>query len=218
MADKSTFIKLDRNITRWRWFTDGNTLKVWIWLLINANIEDYDFLGETIHRGQLATSRKSIAAGAGLTERQARTALEHLKKSGEVSVKLRPKYQVITVQNYDLYQSKKSGKTSGKSPAEVRQKSGGSPQLKNIRTPNGEESKNIYMGAPTFSEVEQYVRAEGLELDIQSFLDYNTAMGWDRVKDWRALVRLRAKQLADSKPQNNDDNLDDFGRPIMRRE
>ena len=107
MADKSTFIMLDRNILNWRWFKDTNTAMLFIYLLLKANIKDAGFENITIHRGQLATSYPSMAKDLGITERNARTALKHLKVTGEVTVKTYPKFSVITVVNYDKYQTKR---------------------------------------------------------------------------------------------------------------
>lgn len=213
MAEKSTFVKIDRNILNWRWIRSPNTLAVWLWLILKANIKPHDFENETIERGQVATSRKTIAAGLGLTERQVRTALEHLKASGEVSVKTRSKYQVISILRYDEYQTDKSGNTSGKSPAEVRQKSGRCPQSKNDKEgPTDQERRRIYI-PPSVADVEAFAAAEGLALDARAFVDYNTARGWKGVTDWRPLVRLRAQQLASAAQAAEDDGLDDFGRP-----
>ena len=218
MAEKSTFIKLDRNIQKWRWFTDGNTLKVWIWLLVNANIKDHDFLGETIHRGQVATSRKRIAADTGMAERQARTALDHLKASGEVSVTLRPHYQVISILNYDLYQAEKSGRKSGESPAKVRRKSGGCPQSKNVKNHYVEEGKNVCSEhtRPTRAEVEAYAESQDIRTDVDAFLQYNDARGWKGIVDWRPMLMKWAAHDTKPNPQDNDDGLDDFGRPVRK--
>lgn len=100
----TTFIKLDRSITRWRWFQDRNTLQLWLYILINANVTDRDFMKITIHRGQMATSHQSLSDATGLTVNQVRTALEHLSSTGEITIRRRPKFLVISVVNYDLYQ------------------------------------------------------------------------------------------------------------------
>lgn len=217
MAEKSTYIKLDRNMRFWRWFKNPKTVLVWVWLIMSANIEDHDFERETIHRGEVATSRKTISAATGLTEREVRTALSHLKSTGEVSVRIRPKYQVITILRYNDYQDVPSGKTSGRGPAGVRQESGKRPQSKNGKNGKNEENgKNIYMSPPTVAQVEEFAAAEGLTLDAASFIQYNEARGWQGVKDWRPLVRLRASQMTKDQPQDNNDGLDEFGRPIRK--
>lgn len=110
MAEKSTFIKLDRNITKWRWYQNGNTMRVFLHLLIEANIEANSFENITIKRGELATSYDSIANTLNLTNQQVRTAIKHLKSTGEITVKRYSKFQVITIVCYNRYQDKSTGK------------------------------------------------------------------------------------------------------------
>ena len=215
MAEKSTFVKIDRNIINWRWFHKPNTMLVWLWLILSANIEPHDFEGETIQRGEIATSRNSISAATGLSEQEVRTALKHLKSTGEITSRSRPKYSVITIVEYDKYQSRATSKSTSKQPATNQQSTSNQPQSKNGRSqesPTGKKGK-IYMRPPSVADVEAFAAAEGLVLDAQAFVDYNTARGWRGVTDWRPLVRLRAQQLASAAQAAEDDGLDDFGRP-----
>lgn len=131
MSEPTTFIKLDRNIRTWRWYTDANTMRVFIDLLLNANISDKDFMGITIHRGQTATSYAAIGGRLNLTIKQVRTAIDHLKKTGEVAGKPYAKFQVITVLNYDKYQQVRAGSWAAKGQAEGSQGAGKGQQLKN---------------------------------------------------------------------------------------
>lgn len=105
MADKTTFIKLDRNIINWRWFKNSKVLSVFIWLLIKANIKDGYFQREKIERGSLVTSNQHIADGCGLSMQNIRTALADLEETGEIVRNQRNHYQIITVVNYESYQS-----------------------------------------------------------------------------------------------------------------
>ena len=222
MAEKSTFVKFDRNLLKWRWFQHPKTLAVWIWLIMKANVEDHDFEKETIHRGEVATSRRRISADTGLTEREVRTALEHLKSTGEVSVRIRPKYQVISIPEYSKYQDVPSGRASGKSPSRVRQASGKSPQYKNVRSKEEKNEKNDCVHTPpSRAEVEDFCKGLGITTDIDAFLQYNSATGWKigrtKVEDWRPLL-MKWVSHDDSSTinSNNDDGLDDFGRPIRK--
>lgn len=106
MAKKSTFIKLDRNIQGWRWYTNANTFRVFIHLLLNANIESHDFEHIKIKRGELATSYENIANTLKMTIQQVRTAISHLKSTGEITIKRYSKFQVISLTNYSQYQDK----------------------------------------------------------------------------------------------------------------
>ena len=110
MAEQSTFIKIDRNIMRWRWWGDHNTLIVFLTLLITANIQEKPFKRDIIRRGEVATSISTISQQTKLTAQNVRTAINHLKSTGEITIRSTNQYQVITIVNYDLYQSKVTSK------------------------------------------------------------------------------------------------------------
>lgn len=99
------FIKLYDKILQWEWYSDINTFRLFIHLLLKANYKDLHFEGHTILRGQLVTSLPKLASQTGLTVRQIRVSLDRLKMTGEVSSSSYPRYRVITVIKYDEYQS-----------------------------------------------------------------------------------------------------------------
>lgn len=105
MAGVKTYIKLFRSLEDWRWYKDANTMRVWIHLLLHANIKDCDFEKITVHRGQLVTSYASLAEALGLSVQNVRTAIDHLKCTGEITSTKYPKYQVISIVCFDTYQS-----------------------------------------------------------------------------------------------------------------
>ena len=173
----STFIKIDRNLLQWRWFQDSNTLQLWIYLLASVNIKDHDFMNITVHRGELATSYPSLSAATGQTVKEIRTALEHLKATGEVAVTRHPKFSVISVLNYDLYQG--VGQSKGSQKAGCGQSKGNNIRMeecKNKRTlskdsvcdkgtrPRG-KFKNVFL---TDDEYEEYRQ---IYSDIDTIID-----------------------------------------------
>ena len=99
-----SYIKLDRKIAEWEWFTDSNTLKLWIYLLVNAQYQDSSYKGIEVKRGQLITGRKKLARELGMGEQPTRTALEHLLSTNEITIKSTNKYSVITIVKYEFYQ------------------------------------------------------------------------------------------------------------------
>ena len=105
MAEKSTFIKLDRNILEWGWYQNVNTKVLFLHCLLRANWKPGVWKGQKYERGEFITSIKSLADETGLTEQTVRTALKNLKLTGELTNKTTSKYSVITVNNYDKYQS-----------------------------------------------------------------------------------------------------------------
>lgn len=105
MADKTTYIKLDRNILQWRWFKSSKVLHVFMWLLIRANIKEGHFEKDVVPRGSVVSSNAHIAESCGLTIDNVRTALANLEETGEITRIIRNRYQLITIVKYDDYQS-----------------------------------------------------------------------------------------------------------------
>lgn len=74
-------------------------------MLLKANWKDGRFQGTTVPRGSFVSSLQNLSSETGLTIREIRTAISHLKTTGEVTSEGHNKYSVFTVVNYDLYQS-----------------------------------------------------------------------------------------------------------------
>ncbi len=98
-------ILLHRKIVEWEWYTDINTCRLFIHMLLIANWKEGHFRGTTVPRGSFVSSLEKLSKETGLTKREIRTAISHLKTTGELTVETTNKYSVFTVQNYDLYQS-----------------------------------------------------------------------------------------------------------------
>lgn len=102
---RTTFIKLDRSILYWSWYTDADTFRLFIHFLLNANVSDNLFDDITIKRGSLALSYASLADKLGISIHRVRNAMDRLKKTGEIKVRRYRNFQVVTIVNYDKYQS-----------------------------------------------------------------------------------------------------------------
>lgn len=144
MLEKSTFIKLNRKILKWRWYKDANTFRVFIHLILLANVTNMDFENVTVKRGQVVTSQSHLSKDLKISVRSIRTALEHLKLTGEITVKSTPKYSIITIQNYNEYQ-KVTRNLTGDRQATDRQATGDRQQYKNVK--NVKNDKNEREGA-----------------------------------------------------------------------
>lgn len=147
MANPSTFIKLDRNILDWGWYKDANTFRVFIHLLLKAQIKDEFYQGAKIKRGEVVTSYGSIAESLSLTYDQSRTAIEHLKSTHEITIKRHPKFLVVSIVKYNLYQDKSQSKSQSNPNQIPITNPNESQHLKNIknkedgRFPNGETAE-----------------------------------------------------------------------------
>jgi len=98
------FIKLHAKFTEWEWYKNTNTKVLFIHFLLKANWKENKFMGVEIPRGSFVTSLTNIAEETGLTIRQARTAIDHLILTGELTSTNYNKFRIITVNNYDKYQ------------------------------------------------------------------------------------------------------------------
>lgn len=103
MSDNG-WISLYRKFTEWEWYTDANTMRVFLHLLLKANHKAGNWKGQIIQRGQLITGRKSIADELKISERNVRTALDKLKSTNEITIKPTNKFSLVTIVKYDTYQ------------------------------------------------------------------------------------------------------------------
>ena len=139
------YIRLHRQILKWEWWSNPNTFRMFIYLLLKANYCDLKFEGKTIHRGQLVTSIPKLAQETTLTPRQVRVTLDHLKLTGEVTDTYTSKYRIITVVNYDKYQdiSKQSNKLSTSSRQTSDKRSTSRQQTNDKQLTTVEKRKNV---------------------------------------------------------------------------
>lgn len=99
------FIKLSRNMLGWRWYRDNNTKAVFVHLLLAAAWEPKKVDGIQLHRGQCFVSIPKLTMALHMGMSSIRTALNHLQETGEISVNANYRGNLITVSNYDVYQS-----------------------------------------------------------------------------------------------------------------
>ena len=139
------YVKLFRKMLNWEWYTDINTKVLFLHCLLKANWKDGAWHGHTYKRGQFITSLPSLSKETGLSIQQVRTALNHLKSTGELTVKNYSKFRVITVVSYDSFQGA-NRQTNSKSTCKstVKQQATNRQPTADIRTyKNGKNIKNI---------------------------------------------------------------------------
>lgn len=102
------YVKIHRKILEWGWYKDINTFRLFIHMLLKANWKEGKFKGTTVPRGSFVSSYPRLAEECGLTINELRTALRHLKSTGEVVVRTNNKYSIFTVNNNCKYQDDNS--------------------------------------------------------------------------------------------------------------
>lgn len=112
ITDLGGFVKLDRKILNWEWWDDINVFRLFVTILLMANWENRSWRGREIKRGQIFTSISSLSKKSGLTIKQTRTALDKLIMTHELTSEVASDGTLLTVVNYDVYQSDKKKRAS----------------------------------------------------------------------------------------------------------
>ena len=157
------FIKIDRKILKWEWWSDINTFRLFFYMLVSAYWKDGNYKGVEIKRGSFPSSISELSRETNLSTMEIRTALKHLQSTGEVTTnqqatnkqdntnltsnltsKKTNKFTVFTVVNYDLYQSdNKQDNTNLTSNLTENQQANNTQLNKQVTRPILKEDKNI---------------------------------------------------------------------------
>ena len=164
------YIRLHRTLTGWRWYKDGNVLRLWLHLLLNANYAPSDFQDRVIGRGEQVTSLKALSDDTGLSVQEVRTAIGKLKRTGEILVNSNRHFTIVSIPNYDKFQTDSTDKqqTSNK-PSTDKQ------QTINIQSTTSEKEKKAKNTIPPC--IPPTASAEEIP--------FSGALG-DAVRDWLA--------------------------------
>ena len=102
------YIKEYRSLLSWGWFKDPFTAHLWEYLRLAANWDEAVFKGKPARRGELVTSYPAMAEATGMSVQNVRTAIRHLKQTGEIEMKSFHDFSIVTIVNYDRYQADNS--------------------------------------------------------------------------------------------------------------
>lgn len=154
LAEKTTWVKIDRNILNWEWYTDSNTKALFLHFILKANIKTGRFKGVTVNRGQLITSYDHLSKELSMSVRSIRTSLNHLKSTGEVTSQSYHDFTLITVVNYDKFQDIPTSQVTSKRQAIDKPATSNRQQSKNNK--EYKKRKNIVADAPKDGEVRDW--------------------------------------------------------------
>ena len=186
------YIKLDRQMLEWGWYDDPITKVVFLHLLLTANWKEGEYHGYPIKAGDAVFGMFALANHLGLTVQQVRTALKHLQKTGEISIKSTNKFSVATLVNWAKYQSDCPDLTN-------KQQTNNKPST----TPKERKKERIVI-PPARDDVRAYIAEKGLNVDVERFFDYYDSNGWKvgntKMKDWKATLRNWNRRNENSAP------------------
>ena len=152
------WIKLNKKILKWGWYSDANVKITFLHLLLIATYEDCEYLGIKLKRGQAIIGSEKTAEQIGITRQQLRTALKKLEKFGEISKKSTNKFTIVTVENYNKYQSvnrSSNQRITNEQPTSNQRITNEQPHLRNKEYKNNKNIRNIYISDIVASEPAQ---------------------------------------------------------------
>lgn len=132
------WIKIQRQITDWEWYDDANVFRLFFHCLVKANHAPNKWRGIMIERGQRLTSYETLSQELHLSFQQIRTAINKLKSTGEITIKSTSKYSMISITNYDSYQS---SNTPDNKPVTYEQQTDNKPVTTNKNEKNEKKKK-----------------------------------------------------------------------------
>ena len=179
----SGYIKLYRNLLNWEWYSNLPTRVFFIHCLLKANHTTKKWQGYTIKAGQFITSLNHLAKETGLTLRQIRTVINKLKMTQELTIETTRQNTIITVNNWDKWQSEQqSERQISDTPATT---------TKNDKNIDNKIDKKF--NKPTIEDIEKYCKERNNSINAEKFHNYYEANGWivgkTKMKDWKAAIR-----------------------------
>ena len=201
MKDDRTYIKLFHQMLEWGWYGDTNTFRVFMHILLRANYKESEYLGHKIGAGECVFGRKEWAKKLGLSERQVRTAISHLKSTNEITTKSTNKFTIIHIVKWEFWQIEE-----GKATTKTTSKKSNERPASDQQATTSKESKNTTT-TPTIYDVRSYVAENNLVIDPDYFFKYYETAGWvdnkgKRVKNWK----LKALNWNKREVERNDTN------------
>jgi len=158
------FISLHRKIIEWEWYTDADTFRVFIHLLMMANHAPGKVRGIQLKRGQHITSTVRLLETLDITFSRVRKALKTLKKGGEIIIENPSnKYSLVTIVKYDDYQKSELEfikQTSSKHQADIKQTSTNNKNNNNNKNNknNNNYNNNIYIYRNSYFKNDKLVK------------------------------------------------------------
>ncbi|MCM1330204.1 MAG: hypothetical protein NC253_12290 [Ruminococcus sp.] len=222
------WIKLHRKFLNWQWYDNPAVKSVFLHLLLTANIEDNQWHGICVKRGQTVTSIEKLAKATGLTVRQVRTALNHLETTQSVTRKAYSKYTVLTVNNYDEYQettqsSTKKRQTSDKQTTNNRQTNDNTIRIKEEKErkkekelppspPKQKYAEFVSMTDEEYSSLVAKVGEDGAKRCIEILDNYKGSTGKTYQSDYRTILNWVVKRYEEEKEKEKGSALNgNFG-------
>ncbi len=102
---RKMFIKIYYSLLDWEWYSDTNTFRVFMHLLLTANRKDQPYKGDVIRRGESFASLEFISDATGLSIQSVRSGIANLLKTKEITKRKIGYVNAYYLVNYDKWQN-----------------------------------------------------------------------------------------------------------------
>jgi hypothetical protein len=191
------YIKTWRKIEDWGWYTDSKMVHLLIHFILKANYKDSFFRGIKIKRGQLVSGTLSLSKNTGIARQSIRTCIERLKSTNDIKVQSTNKFSIITVCNYDTYQSDEEKINQHKNNSSNQQLTNNQPttnqqlttskELKALK--EGKERKAFNKSNP--SHRARVIKKGGAETTLEM---HPKIVAWGFEESWNDFLKIRKEK------------------------
>lgn len=213
------WILLHRSILCKGW--DSDTIHLWVYLLLNANIKETNYNLIKVMRGQLLTGRDKLELNTGINQSKIERILKYFESEQQIEQQKTNKYRIITIKNYDEYQNvnnkMNNSQQQNNNKKHIINKDNNVKECIEEKDNSIELSKKKKFIVPSVEDIKKYCEERGNNINAQSFFDHYEVRGWipkgytRQMSDWKAAVRTWEKQ---SNSFSSDVNI--FKKPVNK--
>jgi hypothetical protein len=189
------FIKHWRKMKDWGWYKIPHMVHLFEHLISEASHSDQEYHGIQLKRGQYICGRKQLCYETGISEQCLRTCITRLKSTNEITVQSTNKFSIITIVEYEKYQSKENDQPADQ-PTTNQQSTSNQPPTKNVKnvkndkkrergeqdSPTPKEISKIFFDSKRQQEelilffVERGANEESIRAELDKFIRYWTEL------------------------------------------
>lgn len=198
---------------------DSEVFSIWCYLLLEATHDGYETLfGNqriTVKKGQLVTSRKSIANKFNINESKVERTFILFKNEQMIEQQSSTKNRLITILNWDKFQNKEQRNEhhSNNNRTTSEQQVNTNNNDKNVNNEKNDKNNTLKIKdtvrfvKPNLDEIRNYILDDNLSVDANTFFDYYESNGWvvgkNKMKDWKATLRNWSRKNVQTKPKTS---------------
>ena len=208
---------LDHALWKGERYTKG---QAWVDLIMLANYKPGFFMvrGNVVNvdRGQVGWSQRNLSKRWQWHRKTTKSFISSLSKHGMVTLQATPLTSIITICNYDEFQSGEQNSASQNVSQSVTQSRTQSVTQTTYKQEVKNKRKKELFTQPTAKQVYEYMQAQGCtKFDVAAqFVDHHSASDWHlagnrKMKDWKAAARnwLRNEKRFNRRPFEKPENV-----------